>query len=160
VLQREESPLVAYKGSGKGPRSYTYVPNIEKTAQAKEIQKRANPAEQTGNCTKIPAPNLGVIKGEGSKPLDTLKGGLDYYTNQETWVGSTEKADNSPEAKTATGNRTTETTAQQPTLGHVLNENLSQLGSNQDKTDILVHGPRGQGPRTLLIVHQDLQEDL
>ena len=106
---------------------------------------------------KMSTPNLGDRRGEGSKAMDTLWRGLAYYTNQDTRVESSEKPNGSLKAKTVTGDRTTEATVKQPTLGHVLSKDLGQPESTQGENDILLHGPRSQGPRTFLIIHQDLQ---
>ena len=150
-------PIRAPTGWITSPRLHIHGAKSDNTDPAQEIQEGANPSKIAGILRKMSAPNLEESKGGGSKARDPSPKGLACPKYQATWVESSEQADKSQEAKPATGDRTIEASAKQPTLGHVLSTHLSQPESDQGRYDILVHGPRSQGPRTLLIIHQDLQ---
>jgi hypothetical protein len=84
--------------------------------------------------------------------MDRLREGSINYTDQRGRLKNPNQQDKGPRDHVATGDRTDQIPVKQLTLSRALGADMEQSGSNKGSSGILVHGPKSQGPRTLLIM--------
>ena len=153
--ERISTPWDIHKGLITSSRTHPNNPSTEKNPQGNRKHKLPFPSNQTGKWNKTSAPNLGGCKGKEVEAMNGRREESTYYTNPEKRMKSPINQVRTSEDSTATRDRTTGTPVNQPTLCRVLGANLSQSEEDKGNSRILGHGPRSQGPRTLLVVGQN-----
>ena len=96
--------------------------------------------------------DAGSPKGMGRPGRDLVS-----CSNQRTSLKIQEEQGTGPETLTDREQDNLQHPVCQSTWWGLLNPALSQPGLIHDMDGILVHGPSYHGPRTLLIVHQELE---
>lgn len=110
---------------------------------------------QQENLGKTPAPRAHQAKGGSSKARVILSNELPSLSNQETSMEGLERQDTHETDYKGTGDRTTGTVACQLTLKKDLRPDEEPNDHTKDENGISLHGPRSQGARTLLEIHQE-----
>lgn len=153
-----ELAKTSYKGLKKGPRLHQDDPSTNERAPDNQRLKIPNPSKLTGIFRKTAAPNIDGDKRKKSKGMVGLGKGLTSYNNQEKCMENPELADRTQTDSQGAGDRTTKEISKQLTLCRTLQPDLMQLEQDEGKYGILTHGPPCQGPRNLLIIHEEHQE--
>lgn len=128
--------------------------DLQDSTQALELAQKTNQSSE--DCLgKTLAPNSHMMEQACYKGMEGPNTNLTTCSNQEKPNKSLKKQVTTSKVQTDREHDTSEQPVCQQTLLGLLSQDLGKLNLNQARDAIFTHRPCCQGPRTILVVHEE-----